>query len=119
MSFIYRALALSDLRAAKGVEPQVEGTAACLQGLKNIDKLENPHNLQPLTLPISLSAFQRIPVVISAGSDAPGKPLHLISVLYIDIQKPIPGSKVSVMTRKDRQRQNTDVVAPPFTSEQA
>lgn len=38
----------------------------CLKGLEFLENLKNPQNLQPLTLPLELKLFSRVPVVVSA-----------------------------------------------------
>ena len=38
----------------------------CMQGIEFLQNLKNPSNLQPVSLPLQLKLFARVPVVISA-----------------------------------------------------
>lgn len=38
----------------------------CMQGIEFLQNLKNPSNLQPVSLPLQLKLFARIPVVVSA-----------------------------------------------------
>ena len=97
-----RVLELTDLKRAKGLMHGREGTSECLEGIKNVDKLDNPAQLEPVSLPLKLKSFQKLPVIVSAGSDAPGKPLHLITLLYMAVDN--QGPKPSIEQRRDRAR---------------
>ena len=80
-----RILTLTDLKKSKGLHHETQGTAVALEGLKNADKLQNPGGLEPVPLPLKLASLIKVPVVVSAGSEAPGKPLHLITSLYVTV----------------------------------
>lgn len=47
-------------------KPSAYDAWSCLKGLEFVENLKNPQNLQPLTLPLELKLFSRVPVVVSA-----------------------------------------------------
>lgn len=56
----------------------------CLQGIEFLQKLKNPDNLQPVSLPLQLKLFARIPVVVSARLfGQTGKPSETFAHLLI------------------------------------
>lgn len=106
-----RTLTLSDLKKSKGLHYDKEGTAIVIEGLKNADKLQNPLGLMPLTLPLRLCSLLKVPVIVSAGSDAPGKPLHLITILYVTVD-----NKAGQTSIHQRSRRSTRASTEPHSS---
>ena len=54
------------------------------KGIANLDRLRNEKSLQPVTLPLQLRMFSRVPVIISAQQyQADGKPNAPYGRLYI------------------------------------
>ena len=57
---------------------------ACVQGIEFLQNLKNPSSLQPVSLPLQLKLFARIPVVISARLfGQTGKPSETFAHLLI------------------------------------
>jgi hypothetical protein len=56
---------------------------ACMADIQNASNLLTTEGLQPLTFPLEIKAFTKLPVVVSAQSYGPGKPLSAFGVLYL------------------------------------
>ena len=55
-----------------------------VRGINNLDCLRNERSLQPVTLPLQLRMFSRVPVIVSAQQyQAVGKPNAPFGRLYI------------------------------------
>ena len=55
-----------------------------IKGINNLERLRNERSLQPVTLPLQLRMFSRVPVIISAQQfQAEGKPNVPFGRLYI------------------------------------
>ncbi len=52
-----------DASTSAGLESEPQG---CMQGIEFLQNLKNPSDLQPVSLPLQLKLFARVPVVISA-----------------------------------------------------
>ena len=56
----------------------------CMQGIEFSHNLKNPDNLQPVSLPLQLKLFARIPVVVSARLfGQTGKPSETFAQLLV------------------------------------
>lgn len=77
--------ATADSKSAAQIQDQaVLMSQPCLKNVEFLENLRNPRNLQPLSLPVQLKLFTRIPVVISARLfGQTGKPSEVFARLLI------------------------------------
>ena len=69
--------------SAQPVHPSLR-SQACLKNVEFLENLRNPRNLQPVSLPVQLKLFSRIPVVMSARLfGQTGKPSEIYARLLV------------------------------------
>ena len=55
-------------REGQGDVAEADGGPPCLAAISNADKLQNRDSLQPLSLPLEIRAFSKLPVIVCAKS---------------------------------------------------
>ena len=84
----------------QGDVAEVDGGLPCLTAISNAHKLQNRYSLQPLSLPLEIRAFSKLPVIVCAKSPGNAKPLASYALPYLRASSspslPVQGAAVSV-----------------------
>ena len=89
-------------REGQGDVAEADGGPPCLAAISNADKLQNRDSLQPLSLPLEIRAFSKLPVIVCAKSPGNAKPLASYALPYLRASSsrslPVQGAAVLVAT---------------------
>ena len=89
-------------REGQGEVAEADGGPPCLAAISNSHKLQNRYSLQPLSLPLEIRAFAKLPVVVCAKSPGNAKPLASYALPYLRASSshslPVQGAAVSIAT---------------------
>lgn len=73
--------------------------APCLAAISNSENLHNPGSIQPVSLPLEVKAFTKLPVVVSAKSSGVAKPLVAFAMLFLSGEVKSVASNILPMPR--------------------
>lgn len=81
--------------------PNDQNFTSCLSAIQNANNLVNTGRLEPVTLPLEIKAFTKLPVLVSAKSGAFGKPLASYAVLYTAVSLPMLSDPLALMSHQE------------------